>query len=243
MADIVHETSARHDTRRDYRTRDEEVTVLGAVLKRTSWGAVIAGTVVAISVQMILTVLGIAVGVTSGDVVGGADHVHEGIKTAAAIWWLASGTLSLFIGGCVVGSFAGMTRSPDVLLHGLTMWSVTAVFGFLVVTAGAGALYGTAMNATYVGTQSARGTQNAEGKNALRVGSSTDAADSASKAPEIVVTPEEAQRYVSAASWWTLLGLLLGIAAALGGSWVTAPELIAVRPTSQGAPVAHLSRA
>lgn len=221
--------SSRHEIH-----RGDDVTVLGTVLKRTSWGALIAGTVAAISTQMILTVLGIAIGVTTSEVVSGADRVQAGMKTGAAIWWLASGTLSLFIGGCVVGRFAGMTRSPDVLLHGFTMWAVTALFGFFVVTTGAGALYGTAMNATYVGTQSVRGGQpNTAATDATGRAVSGPTGSLIGEGMGVAVTTDEAQRYVRTASWWTLLGLLIGIGASLAGSWFTAPDRIAVRPTSQ----------
>ena len=124
-----------------------------AILRRTSWGAVIAGAVAAISTQMILTLLGIAVGATTSDVAVGSDRIQHGITTAAAAWWLASGTLAILVGGCVVGRLTGMVRSTDVLLHGFTMWAVTALFGFLVVSTGAGALYGTSLDATYSGSR------------------------------------------------------------------------------------------
>lgn len=58
MADVVHNTGEYYADTRKSDTRSD-VTVLGAILKRTTWGAVIAGAVVAISCQMLLTVLGI----------------------------------------------------------------------------------------------------------------------------------------------------------------------------------------
>src|SRR5262245_50395024 len=118
MADIVRGPAYLREERHD----ENDLTVMAAVLKRTSWGAVIAGAVTAISVQMILTVLGIALGVTTNEVVNGVVRTPENLKTAAGVWWLVSGAVSLFTGGCVVGRFAGITKSPDVLLHGFTMW-------------------------------------------------------------------------------------------------------------------------
>lgn len=224
MADITHDPAGPR------REHHEVVTVLGALLRRTSWGAVIAGAVASISVQMILTVLGIAVGITTNDVVLGRERIPQGLQVGAAVWWLATGTASLFIGGCVVGRFTGMTRSPDVPLHGFTMWAVTALFGFLVVTAGAGALYGTSMDATYVGSRAVYEGQ-AEGEIVVRTG--VGATDSNSDGHRVVVTQDEAQRFVRSASWWTLLGLTLGIAASLSGCWLTAPDRIVLRPASE----------
>ena len=143
MADVAYTTTGT------VRRESDEPTFLGAVLKRTSWGAVIAGAVVAIGVQMVLTVLGIAIGVSATDAHDYNSRVAANTATGSAIWWLITGTIALLIGGCVVGRFGGMTRSPDVLLHGLTMWAVTALFGFLVVSGGAGMLYGSTMNTSY----------------------------------------------------------------------------------------------
>jgi hypothetical protein len=228
MADIVHGPARYRDERHD----ENDLTILAAVLKRTSWGAVIAGAVTAISVQMILTVLGIALGVTTHDVVNGTVPTQDGVKTAAGVWWLVSGAASLFIGGCVVGRFAGMTRSPDVLLHGFTMWAVTALFGFMVVSAGAGALYGSSMDATYNASRTMRdGTVQGMPDRPVSV-TGESVAERPAQRP---VTPDEAQRYVRAASWWTLGGLLLGIGVSLGGSWLTAPKRIIVRPISEPA--------
>lgn len=206
--------------------QSEETTYLPSLLKRTSWGAMVAGAVVAISAQMLLTVLGIALGATVTDLNGGGDPEKAGM--AAAVWWIVTGTLSLFLGGCVVGRFGGMVRSPDVLLHGLTMWGVTALFGFLAVTTGAGALYGSSMNAVYSpdADHPAPSWLNRTGERAATPG--TEAAQG-----EEDVSPEEARRYTAQASWWTLGGLLLGIGASLAGSWLCAPNRIVLRPPSE----------
>lgn len=217
---------------------NDDVTVLGSIMKRTSWGAVIAGAIAAISLQMLMTVLGIAIGLTSRETIAGYERVQNGVTVAPAVWWLITGTISLFVGGCVVGRFAGMTRSLDVILHGFTMWAVTAFFGFLVISSGAGALYGSSMDATYTGTR------------ALSMNPATDlrAADPALRADpnagtstrngnlETPVTAEQAERYVRNASWWTVIALVIGIAVSIGGSWLAAPERIKIRPANQGTP-------
>ena len=226
MADAVHYTGP---DREDYDHRHDP-TVMPAILRRTSWGAVIAGAVAAISTQMILTLLGIAIGATTSDVAVGSDRIQHGITTAAAAWWLASGTIAILVGGCVVGRLTGMVRSPDVLLHGFTMWAVTALFGFLVVSAGAGALYGTSLDATYSGSRAMYDRGDLRSTQAVNDGRSGSAAPTGE---ERVVTRDEAQRYVRNSSWLSLLGLALGIAAALGGSWLAAPERIVVAPPSQ----------
>lgn len=233
MADSVHDPRYAHDP---HPRREDDITVLGAILKRTSWGAVLAGAVAAISAQMVLTVLGIAIGVTTNEVISGPSRVEVGMQVAAAVWWLATGAVALLIGGCVVGRLTGMTRSSDVLLHGFTMWAVTALFGFMVVTAGAGALYGTSLDATYVGSRALYDGRTDPGAvpSTLSGGAAIDAAARDSTVGAVrPVTREAAQRYVQSASWWTLFALALGIAASLAGSWLAAPNRIAVRPPSE----------
>lgn len=218
---------------------DEDTTYLGAILKRTSWGAILAGCVAAIGTQMLLTNLGIAIGVTTRDVVADPDErVRTGMTIAAAAWWLATGTLSLLLGGFVVGRFTGMVRSRDVLLHGFTMWATTALFGFIVVASGAGALYGTGMSNTYAGTQ-AYAYSNGNGEI-----TAVDRAEQpgAAGATGDHLTPAEEERiteYVRTASWWSLFGLMLGIGASLLGSWMGAPERIVVKPVNAGRPEPH----
>lgn len=215
----------------------EDTTFLPAVLRRTSWGAVIAGAIVAISAQMLFTVLGIAIGATALDTrFDPAAQVRDGFDLAAAAWWLATGTVSLLIGGLVVGRFAGITRSPDLLLHGLTMWGVTALFGFATIaSASTSVLYGTNLNAAYSGAQAAgvhRGDQPRE------VALVSDREPGFEREPiGQEMTPQEkkqAVEYVKGASWWTLGALLLGIAASIGGAWLTAPSRIVLRSPSMG---------
>lgn len=223
MSDVVFEGS-REDRGRELPTS------LPAVIRRTSWGAVGAGAVVAVGVQMLLTLLGLAIGTTTTDAAANpGDRVQEGISIAAGVWWLITGTAALFVGGCVVGRFAGMVRSPDLVLHGFTMWAVTALFGFITVTSGAGALYG--MNTAYVGasTYELRTQPPSPADSAASTVISEDAATAGPRP-----SPDQIQSYVRTASWWSLLGFALGIGASLVGSWAAAPNRIVMRPPSVG---------
>jgi hypothetical protein len=230
MADAIYPAGARRDDLR----RDDDTSYLPAVLKRTSWGAVLAGAVVAIGLQMILSVIGIAVGATATTLTQPDDQLRQGFPAAAGIWWLVTGTLSLFVGGCVVGRFAGMTRSPDVLLHGLVMWGVTALFGLLAVSSSAGMVYATAVTSAYTGAEVYDGHRGTSG---AYMNATDGAANSGAASTVTDMTPaeaEEARRYVRTASWWSVGGLLLGVLATVGGSWLAAPQRIVVRPP--GAP-------
>ena len=224
------------------------------MLKRTNWGAVIAGAVTAISLQLLFSVLGIALGATTGDVTNAGDGTtREGISIAAGLWWLITGTISLYIGGCVVGRFSGMVRSPDVLLHAFVMWAVTAIFGFAVVSSGAGMALDKAVDSYMATTNSHYGRPGGfpmtadgqragdpdrvirtadtgvQGDNQAGSGNTGNNAANTNLNNEDI---EEARRVVRNASWWTLIALLVGIGVSLGGAWSTAPHRIVVRPTT-----------
>lgn len=247
MTTIGHSTRATGDAVRD---RDRDVTHLPAVLKRTTWGAVFAGALAAIGLQMILTVLGVALGVSTID----ASNTAEGVGAMAGLWWLITGTLSLIVGGAVVGRLAGIPKSIDVVLHGFAMWAVTAVFGFMVLwstaglatTAGANAAGALGAANRWDPAQIARGVQSAapvvgDPQNAANTtGASQNAANTGNAGNDTILARpndadvQQARDAAQAASWWTLGGLLLGVSAATIASWAAAPNRILVRPPIEG---------
>lgn len=230
----------------------ENTTVLPAVLKRTVWGAVFAGALAAIGIQMILTVLGIALGVSGVD----RGDRPESIGMMAGLWWLITGTVSLLLGGCVVGRMSGIQRSLDVLLHCFAMWAVTAVFGFLLLWSTAGVASAASANMANAVTRGWIPTP-AAGRAQLDAGRTDAGADFTTGAPAApgstapdaraagrpsdTLTPvsaadlERAREAARTTSWWTLGGLLLGVAAALSGGWFASPHRILIRPSSVAA--------
>jgi hypothetical protein len=107
------------------------------VFKRISWGAIIAGLVVALVVQLALSLLGLGIGI------GTIDPVEEqnpaaGLGTGALIWWIVSMLISLFIGGWVAGRLAGMPTTFDSILHGVITWSLFTLLSFYLLTTAVG---------------------------------------------------------------------------------------------------------
>lgn len=255
-------TTTRH-TPRDTIRDDAEPTVMGGILQRTSWGAVVAGAVSAISLQFLFTVLGVALGLSIADggeaarvTAEGAREAAEGIGIGAAVWWLVTGTISLLVGGMIVGRSSGMTRNVDVLLHSFAMWSVTAIFGFFVIWSGAGMAgnaagqaLGSPLTAAFARPMMA-GAMDASGQPGgmanLARDTDTDARDRAlgtnttgentQALRPTAAELERARENAATAAWWSVVGLLLGIAASLAGAWLTAPNRIILRSPMSGRP-------
>ncbi len=127
-------------------TRREDVDVVVAtsesrVQRRISWGAILAGVVIALVVQLVLGILGIGIGASTINPLNEANPA-SGIGIGAGIWFAVSLLLALFAGGYVAGRLAGVPRRQDGLLHGLLTWGLTTLLTFYLLTTTVGGLIG-----------------------------------------------------------------------------------------------------
>jgi len=109
--------------------------------RRISWGAIFAGVVIALVVQLVLGILGIGIGASTIDPLAESNPV-SGIGIGAGIWFAVSLLLALFAGGYVAGHMAGLQRRQDGLLHGLLTWGLTTLLTFYLLTTTVGSLIG-----------------------------------------------------------------------------------------------------
>lgn len=102
------------------------------------WGAILAGVAAGISMQLLLTLLGLATGLTATDV--NADNTGAAMGTM--LWAGASMLIAAFIGGYVAARMSGLKRKSDGVLHGLVSWAVTMLLFLFIATSAGGALLG-----------------------------------------------------------------------------------------------------
>ncbi len=100
-----------------------------ALLRRVSWGAVIAGAIVAIAVGALLSVLGIAVGATTIDTLERSTPDASTLGLAGGIWATFASLLAMGIGGYVAARLSGTSSNEDGILHGLTVWALALLLG------------------------------------------------------------------------------------------------------------------
>ncbi len=110
-------------------------------VRRISWSAVLAGVLVAIIVQIALSLLGIGIGMSTIDPLEDKNPA-AGLGTGAAIWYAISTLIALFAGGWVAGRLAGARRTFDNTLHGILTWSLTTLLTFYLLTSAVGRLIG-----------------------------------------------------------------------------------------------------
>lgn len=113
----------------------------GFGLHRISWGSIFAGTLLAIGVQLVLSLAGIAAGLASFP---GSDASTSGVASAA--WWTISSIIALAVGAYATGVLSGSERALDGMFHGLSVWALTLVILLGTFATGAISLLGGTVN-------------------------------------------------------------------------------------------------
>jgi len=106
-------------------------------LSPISWPAVFASLAVGISVMLLLSLAGVAVGVSVVD--PGADSPRA-ITIGAATWQTFSMLVAAIVGGYVAARLSGLRRTADGVLHGAVSWGATTVLYAALATTALGTL-------------------------------------------------------------------------------------------------------
>jgi hypothetical protein len=106
------------------------------LFRRMSWGSIFAGVIMAVVIQLVLSLIGAGIGFTTADPVAHDSPDASSIGIGAAVWWAVSSVLALFTGGWVAGHLAGAPGRTDAMLHGLVAWGLASLLGaYLVASA------------------------------------------------------------------------------------------------------------
>jgi hypothetical protein len=95
--------------------------------RRISWGAVLAGVVVALAVGLTLNLLGLGIGATTIDATARDTPGAASLGIGAAVWILVANLLALGVGGYVAARLSGASDGTDSSLHGLAVWGACAL--------------------------------------------------------------------------------------------------------------------
>lgn len=171
-----------------------------------SWSAVIAGTLTSLIIQVMLTMLGIGVGLIATDVPTAANAPVT-VSTAAVLWFIASGIFAAFVGGAVAGALSPYVSERARSWHALATWALATliVVGASMLTAAGGAtvagqLAGPTVNAT------------ARLQNMQQVRPNVP--------PPTQAQLEAARKAAATAMFASFIGLVLGaVFAFIGGRW------------------------
>ncbi|MEW5895816.1 MAG: hypothetical protein AB1650_08720 [Candidatus Omnitrophota bacterium] len=116
----------------------------GCIFSLASWGAIFAGVVIILVGELMLSLLGMAFGLWIIDPAQGTPM--GALSTGAAIWWVVSSIIAVFLGGWLSGRMAAGALTTNAMLHGVVTWGVATLFSVYLFTAGVGALTSGAMS-------------------------------------------------------------------------------------------------
>ncbi|HEY9687358.1 MAG TPA: hypothetical protein V6C52_10315 [Coleofasciculaceae cyanobacterium] len=114
---------------------------------RIRWRAVFAGVLAGMIVQVLLSLLGLAIGLQAMDFASpNQNWMSFGI--GSGIWLLISAVISAFSGGWVASALSNAGIRLDGALHGILSWGVFMVLTLYMLGAGLGSFVGGAFNLT-----------------------------------------------------------------------------------------------
>ncbi|HEX8989415.1 MAG TPA: hypothetical protein VF816_15770 [Rhodocyclaceae bacterium] len=192
------------------------------------WSAVFAGLAVGIAANLVLLLLGAAIGLAVFN--AGAQSNEQTLLIGFSIWDTICMIVAAVLGGFVAARASGMRRTQDGVLHGVLAWSAAMLIGVLLATSAAGGAVAGMLNGFAAKPTAAetRPLDNAE-RTAIvhdletRFGLSTEQANGI--ADEIAamaggaeqVDPAESLRTATLVGGWLSAAVLLSLLGAIGG--------------------------
>jgi hypothetical protein len=109
---------------------------------RVRWGPILAGLVVALSTQLVLSALGAAIGLTNISDSGAPRSNADNVGSAVGIWSIISLFVALFIGGWTTARSCGPTNRNTALLNGAILWATTLAISAWLLASGVSGAFG-----------------------------------------------------------------------------------------------------
>jgi hypothetical protein len=118
------------------------------MINQISWGAVLAGVVLTLAIQLILNLIGIGLGAATLNPGDGAGQNPEAstLGIGAGIWFVVAGIIASFIGGYAAGRLGGKPKESTAGWHGLTAWALSTLLIFYLLTSTLGSIVGGAFS-------------------------------------------------------------------------------------------------
>ena len=117
------------------------------LINQISWGAVFAGVVIALTLQLLLNLLGIGIGLATIDPSAANNPDPKTFSIGAGVWWAISGIVAALIGGYAAGRLSGRPKESTTGWHGLIAWAGTTLVVFYLLSTALGAVVGGAFSA------------------------------------------------------------------------------------------------
>ena len=169
------------------------------------WGAAIAGSLVAITIGILLAILGVAVGASAMNPWQGASEQAQAWTIAGGLYLAFSNLVALQLGAFVAARAARWPDHHDGMLQGIVVWALSFTVAAAVLGLGLGGLF-------------AEGTSVREAASAAVDAAQAATGEATGATPQL--TPAETDAVQDAAAmtaWWAFATLALGAVGAIAG--------------------------
>ncbi|MET4044904.1 hypothetical protein ABIC03_006633 [Bradyrhizobium sp. RT6a] len=118
------------------------------MLNEVAWGAVFAGAVIGLVMQIILNMVGLGVGLSTMDIAQGDAPSAGSMSVGAGIWFVVSGIVAAALGGYIAGRLSGKASQSTTAYHGLISWAVSTLTVVYLLSSAASGMIGGAVSTT-----------------------------------------------------------------------------------------------
>ena len=125
---------------------------LKSVGTRISWGAVLAGAVVALALYVVFTALGAAIGFSLG-----RDMSYKALANGALVWAILTVGMSLFAGGWTTSQLTAGETKCESMIHGLILWGTVVAAMLWMTASGIRSGFNGMLSVAYAGNSAADG--------------------------------------------------------------------------------------
>lgn len=115
---------------------------LNAAFNKVSWGAIFAGVVVALVVQLLLNLLAAGIGAAVIDPAANDNPSATTLSISTGVWFVVSGIIASFFGGYIASRLSGRPVLSTGALRGVTPWAVNTLVVIYLLTTYIGVLIG-----------------------------------------------------------------------------------------------------
>lgn len=106
---------------------------------RVSWPAIFAGTIIMLITLMLLSLLGVGIGLGAINPAEEANPM-KGIGIGTLIWWVLSNLVAVFAGAYVAAHLTNVNYKFSGVFHGILSWSLYALISFWAMSTAVGGI-------------------------------------------------------------------------------------------------------
>lgn len=182
------------------------------IINKVNWGAIFAGTFIALLSQLFLGLLGLAIGLSVLN--PGQAISPQSVGMGTVIWLVIVTLISVFVGTFAAGRYASFQSRFDGIFHGITTLAFLTVISLFLFTSGISSIVGGTLS---LGIQAAKSPQVQQ---QVMPSQTTGAAAPTMTSQQQLALKQQADRYATGTAWTAFITILLAIITATAGGYL-----------------------